>query len=85
MLAHRGRGVGLRRRSAPGRRGPGRSLPFLASQRGLSGTKNMPTKNSSDGTAVRANIQRQPVWPYQEVRMNSSVAPAGQIADERTS
>ena len=55
-----------------------RSLaPFLTSQRGLSGTKNMLTKNSSDGTAVRANIHRQPAWPYQDVRMNSSLAPAG--------
>ena len=37
----------------------------------------MPRKNSSDGIAVTPNIQRQPLWPYQEFWMNSSVAPAG--------
>src|ERR1019366_5288884 len=54
-------------------------FPFFASQRGLSGTRNMPRKNSSDGAAVSANIQRQPLWPYQEFWMNSSVAPAGRL------
>jgi len=51
--------------------------PFLSNQRGLSGTKYMPAKNSSEGAAVRANIQRQPCWPNQEPRINSSLAPAG--------
>ena len=61
------------------------TCPFFASQRGLSGTKNIPTKNSSDGTAVSPNIQRQPAWPNQELRMNSSRRAGRQIAHEHTS
>src|ERR1039457_3899288 len=54
-------------------------FPFFASQRGLSGTRNMPRKNSSGGAALSANIQRHPFWPYQEFWMNASVAPAGRL------
>ena len=39
----------------------------------------MPMKNRAEGMAVSANIQRQPVWPYQEFWMNSSVDPAGRL------
>src|ERR1700733_5033756 len=48
--------------------------PCLASQRGLSGTKNIAVRNSSDGTAVTANIQRQPTWPFHEFRISLAVA-----------
>ncbi len=37
----------------------------------------MPRKKSRAGTAVRPNIQRQPVVPYQEPRMKASLDPAG--------
>ena len=37
----------------------------------------MPSTNSSEGTAVRPNIQRQPTSTYHDRAMNSSLAPAG--------
>ena len=43
----------------------------------------MPRKNNSEGTAVKPNIQRQPCWPNQELRMNSSRRALRQIAHQK--
>ncbi len=59
------------------------TLPFFISQRGLSGTNNMPRKKTSAGPAVNPNIQRHPCCPNHEVRMNSSLAPCGRLCESR--
>ena len=70
--------VGVFGAADPGEDAPRPSVRrFLISQRGLSGTKNIPKRNSSAGAAVTANIQRQPCCPNHELTMNWSVAPAG--------
>ena len=37
----------------------------------------MPRKNSSEGAAVAANIQRQPDWPFHEFKISCAVASGG--------
>ena len=44
---------------------------FVASQRGLSGMKNIRIKKSPEGTTSAQNIQRQPICPFHVSRMFS--------------
>ena len=86
-LARRRASLGCR--PGPRRRRPGpptlarirpasSARPFLASQRGLSGTKNMQQEEEQRRARPSApNIQRQPVWPFQEARISAAVAPGG--------
>src|ERR1035441_2976113 len=53
------------------------TIPALVSQRGLSGTKSEPTRNSTAGTAQAANIQRQPCTTFQEAANSAGDRPFG--------
>ena len=84
-LGHGGRGIAFAPDAAQDVASGLASRRRLSSQRGLSGTKNMPRKKRADGTAVRPNIHRQHVVPYQESRMNSaSVAASGMLPRPRS-
>ena len=49
----------------------------MVSQRGLSGTKSEPTRNSTEGTAQAANIQRQPCTAFQDAANSAGDRPSG--------
>src|ERR1035437_3303839 len=53
------------------------AAPALVSQRGLSGTKSEPTRNSTAGTAQAANIQRQPCTAFQDAANSEGDRPFG--------
>ena len=53
------------------------SFPFIASQRGLSGIKQVSNKKIAAGNAAPQNIQRHPICPFHEAQISAEVKSAG--------